>query len=741
MSLLALFRETVARYPQTTAVEEGDGTLSYDELHRRSDAVAVGLASRGVQLGDKVGLAFRDGIELVIAMLAVAKLGCAYVPLPPDYPEERLQRVVEAVELALVLGDGEGQVCLSSLAGPAAGQKFPDPGPETPLYLLFTSGTTGVPRGVVVTHDNLERLFREVDRRIDFRPGERWSQFHSYGFGYSVWEIWGALLHGGTLVMVPRALTRYLDEFLPWLENRRIGVLSLTPSAFRMLGQAAGVGEHRKLPDLRIVALSGEAVRPQQLRPWFAHFGDEAPEVWNSYALTETAGQITVRRMTRADLRFSGHSLIGAPLSDVSLELVDSELRRVPAGEAGEILLAGRLLSPGYHNDPEETARRFITWEGRRWFRTHDRARRLANGELEFLGRADRQVKVRGHRIELSEVESLLCSHPAVSDAVAFTRGEDEELTLHAAWVAHDGGRVEPEELRDYLASLLPNAAIPQSFTKLQELPLDPHGKVAPARIEVSEDPEVEPETSELSGALEELLAVLWSDLFEGRTVLPEHDFFELGGHSLLAMRLVATLRNDFNLQVSMRDLMESPKLRDLARAISSREESEPRGDSPHHDFMRQAIERARQALLEKQAPYAACVVHNGKIVAQAHNLVWKNNDPTAHAEVLALRLASARLSPEQLAESVVYSTCEPCSMCLSACHWCGIRSVVYAVTMEDEEHFGLSAPTVRADSLARQLGDSMEIVSEVCRGEMLDVLESWLKDWTESESYQLSRS
>lgn len=734
MSLLALFRETVARYPVAVAVEDGERELSYSELDRRSDEVAIDLASRGVGLGDKVGLALTDGLELVIAMLALAKLGSAYVPLPPDYPEERLQRTTEVVELALVLGDREGQVPLSSLGG-GIGQPLPEPAPETPLYLLFTSGTTGTPRGVVVTHDNLDRLFREVDQRIEFRSGERWSQFHSYGFGYSVWEIWGALSHGGTLVTVPRPLTRYLDEFLPWLRAQRIGILSLTPSAFRMLGQVAGISEIQALPDLRIVALSGEAVRPQQLRPWFSHFGDEAPEVWNSYALTETAGQITVRRMTRADLRFTGHSLIGLPLSDVSLELVDSELRRVAPGEAGEILLSGRLLSPGYHNDAEETDRRFISWEGRRWFRTFDRARRLPSGELEFLGRADRQVKVRGHRVELSEVESLLCSHPAVSDAVAFTRGEDDNLTLHAAWVAREGGQVGPEELRDYLASLLPNAAVPQTMTALQELPLDPHGKVAPSRIEVAESSQEELVTSELSGALEELLAVLWSDLFEGRAVVPEHDFFELGGHSLLAMRLVATLRNDFNLQVSMRDLMESPKLRDLARTISSREESEPRGESesPHHDFMREAIERARQALLEKQAPYAACVVYDGKIVAQAHNLVWKNNDPTAHAEVLALRLASARLSPEQLAESVIYSTCEPCSMCLSACHWCGVRSVVYAVTMEDEERFGLSAPTVRAESLARQLGDSMEIVSEVCRGEMLDVLETWLLQLTSS--------
>ncbi len=400
------FAARAARAPGTVAAVCDGERWTYAELDRRANQVANHLVRLGVAAGDLVGLRFERSLEMVAAILGVLKAGAAYVPLDPAYPEERLAFMVE---------DSRVRVVLTSLDGVEGDAS--DPGirvsAQHPAYVIYTSGSTGRPKGVIVRHGNVARLFSATERWLDFGAEDVWTLFHSYAFDFSVWEIWGALLYGGRLVVVPYWVSRSPEAFHELLRDERVTVLNQTPSAFQQLIRAE-YGQPGDLA-LRYVIFGGEALAPAALAPWFERHGDERPRLINMYGITETTVHVTYREVSRKDVA----SAVGRPIPDLGVHLADPSLNLVPPGVPGEILVGGAGLAMGYLNRPELTAERFLPnpfgEAGSRLYRSGDLARRLPDGDLEYLGRIDAQVKIRGFRVELGEIEAALTRHPAVA--------------------------------------------------------------------------------------------------------------------------------------------------------------------------------------------------------------------------------------------------------------------------------------------------------------------------------------
>jgi amino acid adenylation domain-containing protein len=439
------FAEQAARTPDALALTCEGETLTYAELERRANRLAHVLVELGVGPGVLVGLCLERGLDLPLGVLGVLKAGGCYVPLDLANPTERIAfilkdtdvpvLVTESAQLERLPEHGAQVVCLDRDRArlDAAPEHAPDV-PSTPddlAYVIYTSGSTGAPKGVQVAHRSVLRLFEATAERCGFGPDDVSTLFHSCAFDFSVWELWGALLYGGRLVVVPYMLSRSPDEFLALLEREGVTVLSQTPTAFRsLIASDLRPGADHGLA-LRLVIFGGEALDPPMLAPWFERHGDERPALVNMYGITETTVHVTWRRLRAADLGVVPGSMLGQPLPDLSLHILDPHGELVPVGVPGELHVGGAGVSRGYLRRDELTAQRFLpdpfaAEPGARLYRTGDLGRRLANGDVQYLGRNDEQVQLRGYRIELGEIEAALVAHPWVASAVV-TLPVDEE--------------------------------------------------------------------------------------------------------------------------------------------------------------------------------------------------------------------------------------------------------------------------------------------------------------------------
>ena len=489
------FRAVARRRPEATAVRDGGTSLTYGALDAASDRIAAGLRARGAAGGTLVGVVVDRTHHTPIALLGVLKAGCAYVPLDPGYPAARLRQVSEDCGLTVVLGDPETAhacgldavpvVAPSSLSAPdpAAGDAPPPVAiaPGDPAYVIHTSGSTGRPKGCLVSHGNVLALMRGALPLFACGPEDRWTLFHSASFDFSVWELWGALLTGGTAVCVPAGTARSPEDFLDLLERERVTVLSQVPSAFRALSRMAAA--EREL-SLRYVVFGGERLDLDVAASFVRRTAPRAPVMVNMYGITEATVHSTVKFLGEADLAGTGGASIGRPLPHVEISLRDGDLRPVPDGETGEICIAGAGVALGYLNRPDLTAERFRTLDTgagpRRFYRTGDLARRTESGELEYRGRNDQQVKVRGFRIEPGEIEAALRDDPDVRDAAVGVRESPDGGSLFA-WVVHrdaDPGRPVRAALRRHLAERLPAHMVPRGFAFVAALPLTASGKL-----------------------------------------------------------------------------------------------------------------------------------------------------------------------------------------------------------------------------------------------------------------------
>src|SRR6185295_9610639 len=398
------FAAQAARSPEAVAVVCDGERLSYGELDGRANQLAHHLVGLGVAAGDPVGICLERSAAMVVAILGVLKAGAAYVPLDPAYPQERLAFLLaDSRPLVLITqeslsaelpesGLGTQVVLLDRDQERIAREAITDPGvpvsAEHPAYVIYTSGSTGQPKGVVIRHGNAARLFTATDRWFGFGPEDVWTLFHSYAFDFSVWEIWGALLYGGRLVVVPYWVSRSPEAFYELLRQERVTVLNQTPSAFRQLlwaEQSAPAGAELAL---RYVVFGGEALETASLAPWFEWHGDERPRLINMYGITETTVHVTYRELSWKDVE-RAVGTVGCPIPDLGVYLLDPALRPVPMGVPGELHVSGAGLALGYLGRPELTAERFVPnpfgEPGSRLYRSGDLARRLPDGDLEYL--------------------------------------------------------------------------------------------------------------------------------------------------------------------------------------------------------------------------------------------------------------------------------------------------------------------------------------------------------------------
>jgi len=554
-----LFQQQVARWADNVALIHEGTRLSYRELNERANRLANYLRTSGVRTGDFVGLFVERSADMVVSILAVLKAGAAYVPMDTYNPAARTRHmlddsgvtwIITHQDLLSRLPSTTAQVLHLDASGHAEGiarcsaKDLQDTAVTSAhaAYVIYTSGSTGKPKGVVVEHGHVVRLFDSSAEHFSFDHTDCWTLFHSYAFDFSVWEIWGALLYGGRLVVVPYAISRSAPDFHRLLKEQRVTVLNQTPSAFYLLiEQAQEAGE---LDHLRYVVFGGEALDPPRLRPWLTHYGDEQPQLINMYGITETTVHVTYRRIRTTDAG-KPSSVIGVPLRDLLCHVCNEAMSLQPIGVPGELFVGGGGVSRGYLNRPELNRERFIDspfgGAGQRLYRTGDLVRWTAAGELEYLGRIDHQAKLRGFRIELGEIEHELLNSGHVKECVVLLVGDrGGEQRLVAYVVPNRDDEHLPDSLRKHLLSVLPPYMVPSIFVVLERIPLTENGKIdRRALLSVAETRAARAEYVAPTTPMETQLCAVWQDVLGVEQIGIRDNFFAVGGDSIRVVQIV----------------------------------------------------------------------------------------------------------------------------------------------------------------------------------------------------------
>jgi amino acid adenylation domain-containing protein len=589
-----LFEAQAGLTPDAVAVVFEGRSLTYRALNERANQLSHYLCALGVEPEKLVGICVERSIDMIVGILGILKAGGAYVPLDPEYPDEHLAFIVEdaALDILLVHRLTAAKLTTMSLrrvqldpseltfAGESMQNPRSDCAPENPAYVIYTSGSTGRPKGVVVEHRTVSQLFRAAAEYFDFSATDVWTLFHSYTFDFSVWEIWGALLHGGRLICVPFAVSRSPDLFHRLLKDESVTVLNQTPSAFyglidEVLADTCDLA-------LRYIVFGGEVLEPRRLRHWFNRFGEQRPVLVNMYGTTETTVHVTFRQLTVLDCD-AGIDDIGRTLSHLTAYICNARMGLQPVGVPGELYIGGGGLARAYLKRPDLTAARFVAdpfagQRGARLYRTGDLARWLPNGRLQYLGRVDRQVKLRGFRIELGEIEARLVTHPGIRNAAVILREDQSGERRLVAYLVPPELPVPRAEsaqrlivdVEARLRATLPSQMIPSSFVMLESLPLTLNGKLDAKSLPAPATASWQLGHVAPRSELEWRLCEIWQSILHLDKVGVTESFFSIGGDSILSLKVVGEARK-IGMALGVKDLFQAPTIRELARLLQDR--------------------------------------------------------------------------------------------------------------------------------------------------------------------------
>ena len=613
-NLHELFRAQAEKIPDHTALvgrSEGTGglaplpdhispistiSITYNHLNRKSDQLAHLLIEKGVKPDTLVAIMMERTVEMIIGIFGILKAGGAYLPIDPEYPEERVNYMLKDSKVRFLVKNSNifshflsrediEVVLIDDISNKIRPKGIPShlhlqPAPVACLaYVIYTSGTTGKPKGSLITHNNVVRLMFNEKFQFDFSENDIWTLFHSFCFDFSVWEMYGALLYGGELVIVPKMLSRDTQEFLQLLREQRVTVLSQTPSAFYNLVNLELKQPKRELR-LRYIIFGGEALAPPRLAEWQAAY--PGTKLINMYGITETTVHVTFKEFTPKEIKSSA-SNIGQPIPTLTIYLIDRHLNLVPLGVVGELLVGGEGVARGYLNRPELTSEMFLRGYNRSYmsymsyiYRSGDLARWLPEGELEYLGRIDQQVKIRGFRIELGEIENQLLHHDEIKEAVVIPGVEESgEKYLCAYIVTHKTLPV--SQLREFLSKELPDYMIPAYFTPLEKIPLTANGKIdrkalPKPGIAIAEENLEAPENQ-----IQEKLTEIWQQVLGIEKIGINNNFFEIGGDSIKAIQVSARLQK-YGLKMEIKDLFLNPTVKQLSQYVKKTDRVIPQG-------------------------------------------------------------------------------------------------------------------------------------------------------------------
>ena len=581
-TIISHFEEAVSKFGDHEALRVNNKSWTYKELDKKSGQLASVLVKKyQVKDEDLIILHTSRNEWMVIAILACLKAGAAYVPVDPAYPTSRIEYILHDSEAKLVLADSlvpdnkshlfKNKVWVNISSMSYEGELFKKSlDPKQLAYMIYTSGTTGAPKGVMIEHRNVSRLLFNESNLFDFNENDSWALFHSYCFDVSVWEMYGALLKGGRLVIVSKEIAQNSEEFFHFLNEEKITVLNQTPTAFKSLCLNNNKKFAATAINVRYLILAGEKLIPSTLKAWYENY--PSCRLINMYGITETTVHVTYKEISSKEIT-ENKSNIGAPIPTASCYVLDSDLQPCAPGVIGELCVGGAGVARGYYNRPELTTEKFVEnkFAGMgRLYRSGDFARLLNNGEIEYIGRKDEQVKIRGHRIELPEVEKGVKELQCVEEAVVLAeKNTDEEFELTVYYVLLED--VNQVNLRQKLIDKLPSYMIPAHYIQLKEFPMTSNGKLDKKSLpKASSQLGVPSKYIAAENDIQKTLIDIWEEVLGKINIGIRDNFFDLGGHSLKATRMISRIQEIYGVKIDLESLFIDPTIESLAKHIST---------------------------------------------------------------------------------------------------------------------------------------------------------------------------